>query len=174
MPPEGRDRLLQRRVPVVAVGPVQVDVVDAQPAERGLECRVDGGAAKALRRLRKTAWNSGLPPDLGGDAHLVPYAGPSRQPSTEQLLTLPTEATLRLPERVTVRRVDPHTTLRDVLVEQRERRLLIDPGAEFHRTQCKVEFVHTRQRSAWSALQVKRDPEVCPNRLRPPVLMSQA
>jgi hypothetical protein len=90
---ESCDGFVQRRLEVVAVGPIEVDVVDAEAAQRGLERGVDGLRAQAFRVLGVAARPERLGADLGRQLPPVTNPRPLREPSAEQFLALSTVAT---------------------------------------------------------------------------------
>jgi hypothetical protein len=114
---EGGDGLLQRGLEVVAMGEVQVDVLDSEAPQGDLQRGVDRFGAQALGALRVAARPEWLAADLGGEFDPVADSRPGCEPAAEQFLALAAVATLVVPEGVAVGGVDPDATRVDVRVQ---------------------------------------------------------
>ncbi len=137
---EGRDRLLERRRPVLAVRPVEVDHIDAEALEAARRLALDDRPRQAL----DATVVGGLDADLGRDDELVAQSRVRLQPAAEQLLALPAVARARRPEGVAVGGVEHPATGLDEPVEQREGRGFVGAGAEVHGAEHEVHSVERR------------------------------
>jgi hypothetical protein len=99
---------------------VEVDRVDAEPAEAGLDAAADAVARRALRGLVRA--------DLGGDDEVV-GAATRREPAADDLLGL-AAGVAGLPRGVDVGGVDEVAARCDVGVEELERGGLVGGPAE--------------------------------------------
>lgn len=73
--------------------------------------------------------------EFGGNPYLTADPGPGLEPASQQSFGVPALAGLAGPEAVAVGGVDPAPALLDEPVEQGERAVLIDRGAEEHRAE---------------------------------------
>ena len=121
---EEAERLLDRGQRVPGMGLVEVDGVDAEAAQAGVEgaAKVGAGQAGVVRSVshRKAA--------LGGDDELVAHAGTGRQPPADDLLGTPAC--------VHVGRVDEVPATLDEQVELLVSGLLVALVAERHRAEA--------------------------------------
>jgi hypothetical protein len=118
----GFQRLLDRRIRIVAVRLVEVDIVGAEPAQRLVGCAQDVGFAETLLARRH------LRADLGGNDHVGSLAAPL-QPVADDGLRFPAMMARR-PFGIDVGGVDEIEARVDEAVEQPEAHLLVRRPAE--------------------------------------------
>jgi hypothetical protein len=142
------DGLLQRDGLILDVRVEKVQLVHAErrPASLGRlpdRLRRQPFVVLRLRGLSELETGADRPgTEFGGDDDLVPHPA-TASPTTEQSLAFAALTAVE-PERVVVGGVDERAAGIDKPVEDRERRLLVGPGAEQHR--AKTEHAHVAAR----------------------------